>query len=284
MTRKYANTFVPSLAAGEAAKIHLLIIDPQVDFMDQPASALPVTGASADMLHVADLIERMGARIAGIHVTLDSHHPIDIAHPVWFKDEQGNHPAPFVTLITSEMLEKGEMITTHAGARQRTIDYEKALEASGRYPHVIWPPHCLIGSIGATVFAPLFETLRKYEESFFRMVDYVTKGSNVFTEHYSAVMAEVQDPSDPGTMLNARLITTLQQADVVAIAGEALDYCVANTLRDIMNNFGEDNIKKMVILTDCTSPVGLPAGLDDAFMAEFISRGGKTCESTEFFA
>jgi nicotinamidase-related amidase len=28
---------------------HLLIIDPQNDFMDQPGAALPVTGATADM-------------------------------------------------------------------------------------------------------------------------------------------------------------------------------------------------------------------------------------------
>jgi nicotinamidase-related amidase len=138
--------------------------------------------------------------------------------------------------------------------------------------------------VGGTVYPTLFEALVEYEEKFFRMVDYVTKGSNPYTEHYSAVKAEVTDPADPGTMLNARLITTLQNADVIAIAGEALDYCVANTMRDIMNNFGEDNIKKMVILTDATSPVGFPAGLDEAFMNEFINRGGKTCETTEFFA
>ena len=73
----------------------LLLIDPQNDFCDLPEAwrprtpaldhavqpALPVAGAHADLMRAAALVERLGARLQGITVTLDSHHRIDIAHP-----------------------------------------------------------------------------------------------------------------------------------------------------------------------------------------------------------
>jgi nicotinamidase/pyrazinamidase len=118
------------------------------------------------------------------------------------------------------------------------------------------------------------------------MVDYVTKGSNIYTEHYSAVQADVPDPQDPSTMLNTRLIQTLEQADMIALCGEAINFCVANTVRDIANNFGEENIKKFVLLTDATSPV--PGKdfepLTDSFMKEMTKRGMKVSTTKEFLA
>ena len=74
-------------------------------------------------------------------------------------------------------------------------------------------------------------------ESRFAFVDYVTKGSNILTEHYSAVQADVPDPSDASTQINTRLIQTLENADLVAIAGEARTHCLANTVRDIADGF-----------------------------------------------
>jgi DNA-binding transcriptional ArsR family regulator len=44
------------------------------------------------------------------------------------------------------------------------------------------------------------------EKENFKMVDFVTKGSNYWTEHYSAVQADVPDSQDPTTMLNTELI------------------------------------------------------------------------------
>ena len=80
------------------------------------------------------------------------------------------------------------------------------------------------------------------------MINLVTKGSNFWTEHYSAVMADVPDPSDPHTMLNTSFINTLKEADIIALSGEAKSHCLANTVRDIANNFGEENISKLVLL------------------------------------
>jgi nicotinamidase-related amidase len=126
-------------------------------------------------------------------------------------------------------------------------------------------------------------------ENEFAIVDFVTKGSNPWTEHYSAVQADVPDPNDPDTQLNQRLISTLQNADTILLSGEARSHCLANTVRDIANNFGEENIKKMVLLTDATSDVGDMPGstmfkdMGEGFVKEMTKRGMKLSTTKDFF-
>jgi nicotinamidase-related amidase len=263
--------------------VHLLIIDPQQDFCD-PKGALSVPGADEDMKRVATMIDRLGGKFDDIHITLDSHHFVDVAHPVMWKDSSGKHPDPFTVISASDVAD-GVWTPVQAGLTKRMIKYVQALEAGGRYPLCIWPPHCLIGSPGHNVVPELFEAIRKWEEGEFAIADYVTKGSNVYTEHYSAVKAEVPDPEDPSTQLNSRLIMTLQDADLVAIAGEAGSHCLANTVRDIAAGFGDDSyVKKLVLLTDGTSPVATFEQLQEDFVNEMTGRGMQLSTTTDFLA
>jgi len=264
--------------------VQLLIIDPQNDFCDPQKGSLYVPGADSDMKRVSTMLSRISHKICDIHVTLDSHHLIDIAHPVFWKDAKGDHPLPFTQITAQEVLD-GDWTTTLPSARTRALDYLKNLEVRGRYPHVIWPPHCLIGSQGHNVYDPLFATLRKWEEDRFALVDYVTKGSNLWTEHFSAVQAEVPDPMDPNTQLNADLINTLEEADLILLAGEAGSHCVANTVRDIITHFSApEYVQKMILLTDAISPVtGFEAHQAD-FIADMCKLGMKTSTTTEIFA
>ena len=236
-------------------RTHLLIIDPQNDFCDPQHGTLYVPGADDDMQRLSHMIDHMRPQLYDIHVTLDSHHLIDIAHPTFWQDSQGN-PPPAFTQITADDVRHGTWITHLPSARTRVLDYLDNLEKNQRYPHTIWPPHCLLGSSGHNVFPPLLEALHKWELERFALVDYVTKGSNIWTEHFSAVQAEVPDPRDPSTQINAHLITTLEQADLILLAGEAGSHCLANTVRDIVTHLSAPEcIKKMVLLTDATSPV-----------------------------
>ena len=81
-------------------RTHLVIIDPQNDFCDLPADycpldpvkpqqrlspALPVAGAHADMLRLAQLIGAAGAALSQISMKLDSHPRKDIAHPTFWQ-------------------------------------------------------------------------------------------------------------------------------------------------------------------------------------------------------
>ena len=254
-------------------RVELLIIDPQVDFCDPKLGSLYVGGAEQDIARLTTMVDRLAPKLDDIHVTLDSHHLVDIAHPIWWRNSKGEHPNPF-TQITAAEVENGEWTTTVPSLLPRSLAYLKQLEATQRYPFVIWPPHCRIGSQGATVMPDLFDALTRWEGNRFGLVDYVTKGSNIYTEHYSAIRAEVPDPKDPTTQVNTQLIQTLMEADLILVAGEAGSHCLANTVRDIATEFGDDKyVSKLILLQDATSPVGGFEFLQDNFVTEMVARG-----------
>ena len=260
--------------------VKFLIIDPQNDFAD-PAGSLFVTGADKDSERLAKLLNRLLTKIDSIHVTLDTHHFVDIAHPIFWMDNQGAHPEPF-TLITEEDILAGKWRTTRTDYQTRALDYVKALHTNGRYTLTIWPPHCLIGQVGHNVVTPIMEVLNEWENTF-ATVDYVMKGMNKWTEHYSAIKADVPDVNDPATQLNLRLLEQLQEADIIAISGQALSHCVANTVRDIVNNLPtREAINKMVLIEDTSSPVSGFEPLAEQFLADMKACGMQTVKSTEF--
>ena len=268
--------------------IQLLIIDPQRDFC-KSNGALFVPGADDDMNRLAAMVQKHLTKLDDIHVTMDSHHWFDIAHPCAWLGKDGKHPG-FFTIITLSDVDNGVWRAAHPSMQKRFRDYVAALATNNRYPLCIWPPHCLIGSPGYCVHDELYAAVTAWEDKYSNVgaiVDYVTKGSNPFTEHYSAVMADVPDPSDPSTQLNTGLIQTLQEATYILIAGEALSHCLKNTVEDIANNFGPDNVKKMVLLTDATSSVISPFVDFPAISAQFISdmkaRGMQTSDTLSFF-
>lgn len=262
---------------------HLLIIDPQNDFCDIPGAALPVAGAQVDMQRVAALIARAGEQIDAIHITLDSHHPIDIAHPGWWMDADGQAPAPF-TLISAEDVQKGVWRPRDAANAAHSLAYVKELAAHGRHQLIVWPEHCLIGSWGHNVHNAVAGAANAWARGRQTQVNYVIKGTNPRTEHYSAVAAEVPDADDAETGVNAAFIAQLAQADRILVAGEALSHCVAATVRDIVQQLAlsdADAAKRITLLSDCASPVGGFEALGVAFVEEMTARGMQTCRSTE---
>jgi nicotinamidase/pyrazinamidase len=263
-------------------RTELVIIDPQVDFCD-PAGALSVTGADQDMIRLADFIRRNKQKLDDINVTQDSHHPVDCAHPCFWVNSKGEHPEIY-SQISAQDVRDGIWRPAKLALNPRMQSYVDSLEQGSRYGLTIWPPHCLIGFPGHAVAPAVRDALREWEEDRFALVNFVTKGSNVFTEHYSAVQAEVPDPEDPTTQLNTAFIDKLIQCNRVLVAGEALSHCVANTVRDVANAFGDDSaIEKIVLLTDATSPVGTFEQLADDFVKEMIGRGMKTATTQDSF-
>jgi nicotinamidase-related amidase len=270
-----------------AQKTRLLIIDPQADFCDGPAgAALPVPGAWDDMSRLARLIDRMGSGISDIDVTLDTHHALDIAHAAWWQNREGVSPPPF-TLITAETVEGGAWRPRNPAWHERSLQYVRQLAANRRYALMIWPTHCLLGSPGHAVQPELLAALRRWEETGQRQVNFVIKGMNPFTEHYSAIAAEVPDAGDPGTMLNLGLIERLRESEAVLVAGEALSHCVKATVSDIADHIGAAHVGKFVLLTDCSSPVPAAPGGPDfpalgrAFVAAMVARGMRVADSLE---
>jgi nicotinamidase-related amidase len=120
-----------------------------------------------------------------------------------------------------------------------------------------------------------------WEKKRYGVVDYVTKGSNIFTEHYSGVQADVPDPEDSTTQLNMGLIQVLENADVILLSGQALSHCVANTARDIFKNFGSESLKKITVIIDTTSSVPGFEKMGEDFVEEAKALGVKFEKSTD---
>lgn len=287
-------------------KAHLVIIDPQNDFMDILAkpgdpvglaipggptfrATLPVPGALADMQRVAELLKRTGDRLDDVHVTLDSHRVIDVAHPGFWRDASNHEPPPF-TMITYDDVKNDIWTPRSRRYRDRMLQYTAQLGKNGKFVLMIWPKHCLIGSWGHNIVDVLKPELDAWESKQFANIDYVVKGANAFTEHYGALMAEVPDANDPATQLNSSFIATLQDADIVAIAGEASSHCVKTTVEQIADNIGDEHLKKLRILTDCMSPVPQTPGGPDfpaiakVFLQDMEKRGLVLTTSKKFLA
>jgi nicotinamidase/pyrazinamidase len=274
--------------------IHLLIIDPQNDFCDLPddylpldpvsqrksSPALPVAGAHADMLRLAQLIDRGGAGITDISLTLDSHHRLDIAHPGFWHAADKQAVPPF-TQISAAEVRAGKYLPHDAEALSRTLSYLDELERAGRYQLMVWPVHCEIGSWGQNVHADVRAAYNRWEDAARRIAAKLSKGANPWTEHYSAVKAEVPDPNDPDTQLNRGFIDTLARADQILIAGEAGSHCVKATTEHIVEHFGARNAEKLVLITDCISPVNGFEAQYQSFLQDMQARGLRLAQSAE---
>jgi nicotinamidase-related amidase len=265
---------------------HLLLIDPQNDFCDLPAPhapALPVPGADADMRRLARFIDAAGQHIDALTVTLDSHHRLDIAHPTFWQRADGGAPSPF-TAITSAQLRAGEFLPREPSARERVQAYLDALEAGGRYTLMVWPVHCEIGTWGHGIHAAVQSACGAWEERCSRSVDYVLKGLNPWTEHYSAVQAEVPLPDDEGTQLNRALLDRLGGAGRIVVAGEAGSHCVKATVEHLVEHGLAGRADRLVLLTDAMSSVGGFEAQQAAFLAAMAQRGARLATTTELLA
>jgi nicotinamidase-related amidase len=113
-------------------------------------------------------------------------------------------------------------------------------------------------------------------------VNYIMKGMNYLTEQYSAVKAVVENSEDISTHLNTQLIEILSTADEILIAGEALSHCVNYTVVDIADNIGEENIKKLVLLTDVSSNVLGCEKMGQEFLEKMVARGMRFSNTIEW--
>jgi nicotinamidase/pyrazinamidase len=271
--------------------VQLLIIDPQNDFCDLPEAtcpvgerpALPVAGAHADMQRVAAFIREAGGALDGISITLDSHNRLHIAHPTFWQQADGSAVAPF-TSITAEQVRAGLYRPREAAHLARALAYLDALDARGRYTLMVWPVHCEIGSWGHNVHSEVRAAYNAWEVAEQKVVGKVAKGSNLWTEHYSALQAEVPDEGDPHTLLNRPFLQTLDAARVLFIAGEASSHCVKATTEDIVANLLSGRPERVVLLTDCMSPVGGFVQQHEAFLADMRARGVRLASSVQMLA
>ena len=253
----------------------ILIIDAQYDFCN-PNGALFVKGADADMKRLAAWIKNNKTKIDHISVTMDNHPVNDISHPSFWQDKDGGLPNPY-TAITSKDIYGG--VWAPRFFPKEAIAYVEELEKQGEFGHFIWPNHCLIGSRGAAIDDLLMSALVDWtlDGKFYQVV---AKGTYPLTEHFGIFRANVPVANRPETQLNQALIDTLEKYQNVYLAGEAKSHCVANSLKQAIEE-APGLAKKFVILEDCMSDVTGLEHLGAPIYAQAQSIGVRFAKSTD---
>ena len=217
-------------------------------------------------------------------LTLDSHQRFDIAHPGFWQTGAGAEVAPF-TPITAAQVRAGDFTPRDVAALPRTLAYLDALEAQGRYTLMVWPVHCEVGSWGHGIHADVLAACGDWQLQRQRAVRNVFKGTNPWTEHYSAIEAEVPDADDASTTLNTALLLSLGQADVLLIAGEASSHCVRSTTEHIVQHLPRLvpgwQASRIVLLTDGMSPVAGFEAQHQAFLDGMRKAGAQLASMHE---
>ena len=286
----YAPNVVDATQAGIAAglsrstqdekRVFLLLIDVQVDFV-HPDGALSVPGAVEDTQRTVEWIYNHANEITTIGASLDSHYPIQIFHPAWWEDENGNHPAPF-TVITHADVKAGTWRPLHMV--DWSVTYTERLEEEARKTLMIWPYHVLIGTPGQNLVPALYEAIAYHTAARRSQPMLLTKGTIPETEHYSIMEPEVKVLGHPNGDVNKAFMDKLAEYDLIYVTGQAKSHCVLETVASMMRYYPPEIIKKMRLLEDGMSSVAHPEIDFEALANETFGRfkeNGLTITNTQ---
>ena len=156
-------------------RVILLLIDPQIDFHEGGSLAVP--GATADSLRIAKMIRDNKSKIDEIFVTMDSHHENHIAHAAFWKDANGGYPEDYLQISHEDVVRK-VWLPRDPALYEHCLHYTQRLEAnsSSKFKLTIWPPHCLIGSEGHSIFQPIQDALMEWVDCKRKTIEYILKG------------------------------------------------------------------------------------------------------------
>ena len=258
----------------------LLIIDPQNDFCDIPGAALPVTGASADMQRLVSFIA--ASSLDGITVTMDSHPSVAVERTTFWKTPDGSSPVPF-SFVTAADITNGQMTPRDATLTPQVLSMLQQLSEAGRPGLVVWPVHCVTGTWGHNIYSALADQLAQWEFTQQRAVRKVLKGEYPLTEHFGVFEADAPNDAVPSTQFNNALAAELSLGvNVLFIAGEAGSHCVASSFDQLaryLNNAAQR--PRVVLLTDCMSPVTGFEADQEAFVQRASAWGAETMTSVQ---
>jgi nicotinamidase-related amidase len=228
------------------------------------------------MRRLANWIRANKSVINHISLTADSHPVNSVSHPSFWYDSNGNAPEPF-TPVTSQDINEGKL--TPRFFRDEVVSYIKDLEAQGEFAHFIWPFHCLTGSRGAAIDDSLMDALVEWTKGGSNY-NLIVKGTNPLTEHFGIFRANIPLAGYPETHLNKNLIDTLKEYKHIFLAGEAKSHCVANSLKQAMDDAPE-LAARFIILEDCMSDVNGMGHLGEPVYERARQMGIKFVKSTD---
>ncbi len=279
-------------ASQDAKRIAVLAIDVQNTFC-LPDFELFVGGNSGrgavdDTARLCEFIYRNLGKITTIIPTMDTHRAMQIFHPIFWIDNNGDHPTPVATQITLNDVESGTWRVNPAivaslswgsnpvsleSLQAHALHYSRQLTQDGKFPLTIWPYHSMLGGVGHALVSAFEEACFVHTIARQQQTQFELKGENPLTENYSVLQPEVLTGStgEPIATKNDRLINELLTYDAVYIAGQAKSHCVAWTIDDLLREIQRRDPKladKIYLLDDCASPVVVPGVVDFSEAAE----------------
>lgn len=239
-------------------RVLFLGIDVQQDFMDN--GSLGVPGAHGDVERMTKFIYNNMDKISNIAVSIDTHAPHQIFHPCWWVDENGNNPAPY-TVITLADLDAGKWKPVIAPKASR--EYVQNLEQSGKKKLCIWSYHCIQGTTGHALENQFTNMIYFHSVAKKTVVKRLPKGADPLSEMYGIIKPEY----DTHNFINIEFLNWLEEFDKIIIAGEARDYCVYESLKQILEYYGNrpDVLCKIYVLEDCMSAIGDKSSVDQMY-------------------
>jgi len=226
----------------------LICIDVQQDFMDN--GALGVLGANDDVVRLTQFIYNNMNDISRIVASIDTHSPHQIFHPCWWIDENGNNPAPF-TAITLVDLDSGKWKPIIKPKESR--EYVEGLEKNGKKVLCIWPYHCIQGTTGCALDNQFSNMMYFHSVAKKSVPQRLVKGFDPLTESYGVFKPEF----DKKNYINIDFLNAVEKYDKIIIAGEAKDFCVYESLKQILDFYSAklEVLKKIFVLEDCMSGI-----------------------------
>ncbi|MGB5527594.1 MAG: isochorismatase [Gemmatimonadota bacterium] len=262
-------------------RIGLLLVDCQNTFCI-PGYELFVAGRSGrgavdDNTRLCSFIYRNLDLVTEITATLDTHTALQIFHPVFWVDEEGDHPVGGQTEITLADVEEGRWCPNPAVADslaggdlewlQKYARHYVRRVTEGRYPLMVWPYHAMLGSVGHALVSAVDESVFFHSIARQTAARFEVKGGTPLTENYSVLSPEVTLGPDNERIAspNLALFDHLMEFDAVVVAGQAASHCVAWTLHDLLTAIQARDPElagKIYIMEDCMSSVVVPRGVD----------------------
>jgi nicotinamidase-related amidase len=240
------ETLQPSTKNPE--QVLVIGIDVQNDFMEKGSLAVP--NSHGDVERFTRWIYNNLDNISKIAVSIDTHIPHQIFHPCWWIDKNGVNPPPF-TPITLDDLDKGNWLAVIDPVRSRR--YVEGLKKAGNKDLFIWTYHCIQGTNGCALENQFSNIVYFWEVAKKSIPLRLVKGQDPYSEFYGIIKPEY----DERGYINIDFLNAIEKYDKVVIGGEAKDFCVHESIKQILEYYKNrpEITSKIYILEDCMSSV-----------------------------
>lgn len=253
----------------------LLGIDLQYDFMDE--GSLGVTGAIEDMKRLLQWFYQNLEKITAISLSKDTHNIYQVFFPAWWISPDGRQPAP-LTAITLADLDNNKWlpVVNPVGSR----DYVENLEKQGKKTLVIWPYHCIQGTIGAAIDNQLMNLAMYHSLVRRTRLNIIVKGTDPMSEMYGIFKPEYS----PTASINVKVLDAIAKFDKIVITGQAKSHCVLESIAQMLEHYQNDpeTMGKIYIIEDTMSVIQSFEDATEEAFDDFRRRGVNLVSTQDF--